>query len=140
MNRQKRSVLSEQVREAILGHMRGVKRTDLARQMNITPSHVTRLLQPGHAMTLRTLERVADALDLNLSVRLTGSAFTCPLCGSETWGTSNATGPRETWIGHCHGDCRYQWTRTTENDAAVGLRTPKIRRSYRIAAVTGAKP
>ena len=29
--------------------------------------------------------------------------FTCPECGSHYFGTSNCTGPQDTWIRHCHG-------------------------------------
>jgi len=49
---------------------RGLKRSELARRLGVTPAAVTRLLDPlyfGHS--LATLRRVAEALDSDLDVR-----------------------------------------------------------------------
>ncbi len=48
--------------------------------------------------------------------------FFCPACEAFTqWGTSNCTGPDDTWVGHCYGPrgdggCagRFSWPRTED--------------------------
>lgn len=115
--------------EQIARHMKanGITRTSLAMHLRVTPAAVTKALRRESNLTVESLRRYSDALGLNLTVVIEGPRFLCPMCGGRRWGTSNATGPRDEWIGHCHSaGCRFTWKRTKAGDEAVGLRECKV--------------
>ena len=61
--------LAEEVRT--LRQARGISQSELARRIGSTQPAVARLEAGGVAPTIETLERIADALDLKLSVSFT---------------------------------------------------------------------
>lgn len=50
--------------------LRGMKRADLARSLGVTRAQVTQLLSGANSPTLRTVERVATALDATVTLSL----------------------------------------------------------------------
>ena len=49
---------------------RRVTRAELARRLGSHPAHVTRLLRPGTNLTVKTMERLATALNLKVGIGL----------------------------------------------------------------------
>lgn len=60
------------VNEQIVARMRaeGLRRTDVAARLGVSRAFVTRLLDGPGNVTLRTLVRVANALDVDIDLRL----------------------------------------------------------------------
>lgn len=60
------------VTEQIVSNMQecGVTRSELARRLGVTKPYITNILNGNRNMTLRTLVRFADALDLSVKVVL----------------------------------------------------------------------
>jgi transcriptional regulator with XRE-family HTH domain len=46
----------------------GITRAELADRLGVTPAAVTNMLRPGHNFTVRTLERIAVALEGRLTI------------------------------------------------------------------------
>ena len=59
------------------------------------------------------LAAALDEYDSSIGYKASGfpsGIFTCPLCGSHCWGTSDALSPNA--VGHCHGvGCKFSWFR-----------------------------
>jgi HTH-type transcriptional regulator / antitoxin HipB len=64
--------VADQVRKLRLGL--GLSQEELAERVGVTQPLIARLEAGGQPPSLRTLERLADALDAGLSVRLTARA------------------------------------------------------------------
>ena len=64
--------LNMQVRKQILSAMESqeISRSQLARLMGVTPSHITQTLREGHNFTVDTLQRISRALNVQFVFRM----------------------------------------------------------------------
>jgi hypothetical protein len=73
-----------------------------------------------HTITIAIVRRLnyefqcAVAAPVSIEAR---REFTCPECGSHSYGSSGCIGPIEAMIGHCHGDngCKFSWPRSDDD-------------------------
>lgn len=91
MTSKKLSEMSEQVAlvkeiERALEY-RGVTRYRLAKLMGTTPAFITKCLKPHTNLTLRTILRIANALDAKVSIGLTAE----PMCNIKSKTNKSAT-------------------------------------------------